>query len=68
MLDLLNAMNHGHGGCLFSLHANSLRYALARIERMTGMGNPETAVGDARGNHLGGGLDGERLSHRLNRL
>ncbi len=40
-LELIEAMNHGHDGCLFSLHANSPRDALSRLELMIGMGNPE---------------------------
>ncbi len=39
--ELLNAMNHGHDGCMFSLHAIHPRDALSRIEMMIGMGNPE---------------------------
>lgn len=41
MLDLLNAMNHGYDGCLFSLHSDGPRDTLTRIERMAGLSNPE---------------------------
>jgi pilus assembly protein CpaF len=40
-LELVYAMNYGHDGCLFSLHANHPRDALSRLERMLGMGDPE---------------------------
>jgi pilus assembly protein CpaF len=46
-LDMLQAMNTGHDGCLTSLHANSTRDAVARLETLTlmaGMDLPSSAV------------------------
>ena len=46
-LDMLQAMNTGHDGSLTTVHANSPRDAIARIETMALMANlnlPETAV------------------------
>ncbi len=43
-LDLLQAMNTGHDGCLSTLHANRPRDALARLETMTMMANLELPV------------------------
>jgi pilus assembly protein CpaF len=46
-LDMLQAMNTGHDGSLTTIHANSARDALARIETMvsmTGLGIPTRAV------------------------
>src|SRR5688572_23443777 len=46
-LDMLQAMNTGHDGSLTTVHANSPRDALARIETMVAMGAtnlPERAV------------------------
>ncbi len=45
--DMLQAMNTGHEGSLTTVHANSTRDALARIENMVSMANlniPEQAV------------------------
>jgi pilus assembly protein CpaF len=39
-IDMLQAMNTGHEGSLATVHANSTRDALARIETMIGMGMP----------------------------
>jgi pilus assembly protein CpaF len=39
-LDMINAMNTGHDGSLFGIHANSPRDALSRLEVMVTMGNP----------------------------
>lgn len=38
-LDMLQAMNTGHEGSLATIHANSPRDALARLENMVGMAN-----------------------------
>src|SRR5438067_1756160 len=38
-LDMLQAMNTGHEGSLTTIHANSPRDALARLENMIGMAN-----------------------------
>ncbi|HUI42848.1 MAG TPA: CpaF family protein [Terriglobia bacterium] len=46
-LDMLQAMNTGHDGSLTTIHANSPRDALARLETMVAMANlnlPETAT------------------------
>jgi pilus assembly protein CpaF len=45
--DMLQAMNTGHEGSLTTVHANSPRDALARIENMVSMANlniPERAI------------------------
>jgi pilus assembly protein CpaF len=45
--DMLQAMNTGHEGSLTTVHANSVRDALSRIENMVSMANlniPERAV------------------------
>lgn len=38
-LDMLQAMNTGHEGSLTTVHANTARDSIARIETMVGMGN-----------------------------
>jgi len=46
-LDMLQAMNTGHDGSLTTIHANSPRDALARLETMVAMANlnlPDTAI------------------------
>jgi len=46
-LDMLQAMNTGHDGSLTTIHANTSRDALARLETMVAMANlniPETAI------------------------
>lgn len=46
-LDMLQAMNTGHDGSLTTIHANSPRDALSRLETMVAMSNlnlPESAV------------------------
>ena len=46
-IDMLQAMNTGHDGSLTTIHANSPRDALARLETMVAMANlniPETAA------------------------
>jgi pilus assembly protein CpaF len=46
-LDMLQAMNTGHDGSLTTIHANTPRDALSRIETMIAMGNvslPEKAI------------------------
>lgn len=44
MLDLLQMMNAGLDGGLFTIHADGPRAALTRIERMAGLGNPELTL------------------------
>lgn len=39
-IDMLQAMNTGHDGSLATVHANSTRDAVARLETMVGMGMP----------------------------
>ncbi len=39
-IDMLNAMNTGHEGSLATIHANSTRDALSRLETMVSMGMP----------------------------
>jgi len=46
-LDMLQAMNTGHDGSLTTIHANTPRDALSRLETMVAMANlsiPETAI------------------------
>src|SRR5512139_3196286 len=43
-LDMLQAMNTGHDGSLTTVHANTPRDALARIETMIGMANANMGV------------------------
>src|SRR5271155_2839726 len=46
-LDMLQAMNTGHDGSLTTIHANSPRDALSRLETMVAMANlgiPDTAI------------------------
>src|SRR2546423_1473339 len=43
-LDMLQAMNTGHGGSLATVHANSAREALTRLETMIMMGGFELPV------------------------
>jgi len=46
-LDMLQAMNTGHDGSLTTIHANSPRDALTRLETMVAMANlniPESAI------------------------
>jgi len=46
-LDMLQAMNTGHDGSLTTIHANTPRDALGRLETMVAMANlniPETAI------------------------
>jgi pilus assembly protein CpaF len=46
-LDMLQAMNTGHDGSLTTIHANTPRDALARLETMVAMSNlgiPDTAI------------------------
>lgn len=40
VLDLLTLMNNGHDGTLFSIHANGIRDALARLEVLAQLGDP----------------------------
>ena len=42
-IDMLQAMNTGHEGSLSTIHANSARDAIARIETMVGLGFPNVS-------------------------
>ena len=42
--DMLQAMNTGHDGSMSTIHANSCRDALSRLEQMIGMAGMEMAV------------------------
>ena len=39
--DLVEAMNRGHDGCLFTLNSFGPRDTLARLEHLIGLGSPE---------------------------
>src|SRR5580704_5452867 len=47
-LDMLQAMNTGHDGSLTTIHANTPRDAVARLEVMVGMGNANMGVRSIR--------------------
>jgi pilus assembly protein CpaF len=47
-LDMLQAMNTGHDGSLTTIHANSPRDALARLETMVGMANSGMGIRSIR--------------------
>jgi len=50
VIDMLQAMNTGHDGSMTTLHANSPRDALARIENMIGMSGIELPLKAVRTN------------------
>ena len=43
-LDMLQAMNTGHDGCMTTLHSNSSRDALGRLEMLVGMAGFEVPI------------------------
>jgi pilus assembly protein CpaF len=47
-LDMLQAMNTGHDGSLTTVHANTPRDAVGRLEVMVGMGNANMGVRSIR--------------------
>ncbi len=47
-IDMLQAMNTGHEGSLSTIHANSARDAIARIETMVGLGFTNVSGGTIR--------------------
>jgi len=47
--DMLQAMNTGHDGSMTTIHANTPRDALARIEQMVGMSGLDVSARSARG-------------------
>jgi pilus assembly protein CpaF len=54
-MDLLHAMNTGHRGCLASIHANSTRDALSRLQglvRMSSASLSETLVQEWIGKNI----------------
>ena len=63
--DMLQAMNTGHEGSLTTVHANTVRDALARIENMVSMANlniPERAVRHQIASAIHGVVQVARLS------
>jgi pilus assembly protein CpaF len=48
VLDLLQAMNTGHDGSMSTLHANTARDALTRVEHMVAMSGVELPIGVVR--------------------
>ena len=65
-LDMLQAMNTGHEGSMTTIHANTPRDALTRLENMIGMaGMQPAAQGDAPADQLGDhGRDPGRAADR----
>ena len=47
--DMLQAMNTGHDGSMTTVHANTPRYALSRVEQMIGMSGIDISPKSARG-------------------
>ncbi len=47
-LDMLQAMNTGHDGSLATIHANSCRDAVSRLEMMVGLFNPNVSAQSLR--------------------
>ncbi len=47
-LDMLQAMNTGHDGSLATIHANSCRDAVSRLEMMVGMANSNISIHSIR--------------------
>jgi pilus assembly protein CpaF len=69
--DMLQAMNTGHEGSLTTVHANSPRDALARIENMVSMANlniPERAVRQQIASAMQGVVQIARLSDGTRKL
>jgi pilus assembly protein CpaF len=63
--DMLNAMNTGHEGSLTTVHANTPRDALARLENMLSMANlnlPERAMRQQIASAIHGVVQVSRLS------
>src|SRR5690606_36375634 len=46
--DMLQAMNTGHDGSMTTVHANTARDALSRVEQMIGMSGVEVSPASAR--------------------
>src|ERR1700728_445222 len=69
--DMLQAINTGHEGSLTTVHANSVRDALPRIENMVSMDNlniPERAVRHQIASALHGVVPVARLSDRTRKV
>jgi hypothetical protein len=67
-LDLLQAMNTGHDGSLTTIHANTPRDAIARIETMVAMSNmhlPDRAVRQQIASAIRPDILSQRLFHAL---
>jgi pilus assembly protein CpaF len=56
VLELLQAMNTGHDGTMFSIHANNPHDALARLETMALMANPSLPLRNLR-QHIASAID-----------
>jgi pilus assembly protein CpaF len=69
--DMLQAMNTGHEGSLTTVHANTVRDALSRVESMVSMANlsmPEKAIRHQIASAIHGVLQIARLSDGSRRL
>jgi pilus assembly protein CpaF len=70
-VDMLQAMNTGHDGSLASIHANSPRDALTRLENMVGMAGlhmPQKAVRQQIASAVGAVIQVARLSDGRRRV
>jgi pilus assembly protein CpaF len=70
-LDMLQAMNTGHDGSLTTLHANSPRDALARLETMclmAGMDLPHRAIREQISSAIDGIVQQERMRDGSRRI
>ena len=65
-LDMLQAMNTGHDGSLTTIHANSPRDAVGRLEVMVGMANANMGVRSIR-QQISSAVDGIRPDHPFQR-
>jgi pilus assembly protein CpaF len=69
--DMLQAMNTGHEGSMTTIHANSPRDALSRLESMVAMGNlnlPEKAVRQQMASAISLVLQASRMSDGSRRI
>jgi pilus assembly protein CpaF len=69
--DMLQAMNTGHEGSMTTIHANTCRDALARLESMVAMANfnlPETAVRQQMASAIGVVVQISRMSDGSRRV
>jgi pilus assembly protein CpaF len=65
VLDMLQAMNTGHEGSMATVHANSPRDALTRLENMAGYGGAQIAQGAMR-QQIGSAINAVLQIARLN--